>query len=54
MVEQNMRSKTVQEILNEMEKDPWYVKLKREIKLQIWVYYCKIFRSKFFRKYFNT
>lgn len=35
-----MRSKIIQEILDEMDKDHWYIKLKRKIKLKIWVYKC--------------
>ena len=36
-----MKRDFLQEVLDEMEKDPWYVKLKRHIKLKIWVYLCK-------------
>jgi len=35
-----MRSKAVERILNRMEKDPWWVKLKRWCIIQIWVYTC--------------
>jgi len=35
-----MRSKTIQRIMDEMDKDTWYIKLKRWIRLQTWVYIC--------------
>lgn len=35
-----MRSPTFENILNEMKKDKWYIKLKRWFKLQIWVWIC--------------
>jgi len=35
-----MRSKTIQRIIDEMDKDTWYIKLKRWIRLQTWVYIC--------------
>ncbi len=35
-----MKSKTVERLLEKMKKDPWYIKLKRWIKIQIWVYVC--------------
>lgn len=35
-----MKSKKVQELLDEMDRDPWYVKFKRWIRLKIWVYKC--------------
>jgi hypothetical protein len=35
-----MKSKVVQRILDEMENDPWYVKLKRYFKIKIWTYTC--------------
>ena len=35
-----MRSKTVQRLMDEMEKDPWHVKLKRWWRLKVWVYTC--------------
>ena len=41
-----MRSKITQRILEDMEKDPWYVKLRRWIRLQLWVYKCLIFNRK--------
>ena len=34
------RSEVIEEIMTEMENDPWYVKLKRWLKLKIWVYTC--------------
>lgn len=37
-----MRSKFLQEILDEMEKDPWYVKFKRWFRLKLWVITCKL------------
>jgi hypothetical protein len=36
----NMRSKTIQKILDEMEKDPWYIKLRRWLMLKLWTYKC--------------
>jgi hypothetical protein len=35
-----MRSKTFQKILDKMEKDPWWVKLKRWIIVEIHVIRC--------------
>jgi hypothetical protein len=35
-----MRSKVLQRILDEMENDPWHVKLKRWFNLKIWTYTC--------------
>ena len=35
-----MRSPTIQRIMDEMEKDPWWVKLKRWIKVEWWVFKC--------------
>lgn len=35
-----MRSKIVQRILDDMEKDPWYVKLKRWFKVECHVIKC--------------
>jgi hypothetical protein len=35
-----MRSKTVQRILDEMEKDPWHVKFIRWYHVKIWTYKC--------------
>ena len=35
-----MKSKTVQRLLDEMENDPWYVKLKRWYRLKVWTYKC--------------
>jgi hypothetical protein len=35
-----MRNKIVQELIDEMDKDPWYIKLKRWWSLKVWVYKC--------------
>lgn len=35
-----MRSKTVQRVLDKMDRDPWYIKFKRWFKVQIWIYKC--------------
>ena len=35
-----MRSHVAERILNEMEKDPWRVKLKRWWRLKCWVWLC--------------
>lgn len=34
------KSKIVQKMLDDMSKDPWYVKLRRHIRLKVWVYSC--------------
>ena len=34
------KRKTVQRILDEMENDPWYVKLMRWWRLKVWVWTC--------------
>ena len=36
-----MRSPIVKKILEEMDRDPWYVKLRRWFRLQRWVMVCK-------------
>ena len=35
-----MRSKVLQRLLDEMENDPWHVKLRRWWRLQVWTYTC--------------
>jgi hypothetical protein len=35
-----MKSKKVQEMLDQMEKDPWYVKLRRWWNVKMWTYKC--------------
>lgn len=34
------KSKVLEKLMVDMENDPWHVKLKRWIKLKIWVYTC--------------
>lgn len=41
-----MRSEIIQRIIEDMKKDPWHVKLRRWIRLQLWVYRCLIFNRK--------
>ncbi len=36
-----MRSKVLQRLMNQMEKDPWHVKLKRWYNLEKWVLICR-------------
>ena len=36
-----MRSEVMQRIIDEMEKDPWWVKLKRWMKVEWWFIVCK-------------
>jgi len=36
-----MRNKVLQRLIDEMEKDPWYVKLRRWWRVKIWVYKCR-------------
>jgi hypothetical protein len=36
-----MRNKVVQQLMDEMEKDPWHVKLRRWWRLQVWVWTCR-------------
>jgi len=33
-------SKILQRLMEEMDKDPWHVKLKRSIRVHIWVWIC--------------
>lgn len=40
------KSKIVQKMMDDMDKDPLYIKLRRWIRLQIWVYRCLIFNRK--------
>ncbi len=35
-----MRSKTLQRILDKMEKDSWWIKMKRSIKVEFWTIKC--------------
>lgn len=35
-----MRSPVVQRMLEEMDKQPWHVKLRRWIRIRIWLYTC--------------
>lgn len=46
-----MRSKTVQELLDKMEKDPWWVKLKRWLSVEIHVIKC-LGVVKYFKPYY--
>lgn len=39
-MERGYKSPVVQRMMDEMKKDPWYVKLKRCIRVKIWVYIC--------------
>jgi hypothetical protein len=34
------RSKILQEIEDEMSKDPWYIKLRRWVWVKVWIYTC--------------
>lgn len=45
MKPRNYKSKVVQRILEDMEKDSWYVKLRRWVRVQFWVYRCLIFNK---------
>lgn len=46
-----MGNKTIQELLDEMKKDAWHVKLKRWFRLKMWIYLC--FSRKFWDKEFE-
>jgi hypothetical protein len=35
-----MRSKILQDILDEMKNDPWHVKLRRWWRVKVWTYTC--------------
>ena len=35
-----MRSRKVQELMDEMEKDPWYIKLYLWYRLKVWTNMC--------------
>lgn len=35
-----VRSKVLDEMLEQIAKDPWHVKLRRWIRIQIWIYTC--------------
>lgn len=43
----NYRSPVVQRLMDEMDKQPWHVKFKRWVKVQIWVYRCLIRKKRF-------
>ena len=36
-----MRSEITQRILDEMKKDPWYVKLRRWYRIEKWIIICQ-------------
>jgi hypothetical protein len=36
-----MRNKILEELLKEMENDPWHVKLRRWWRFQVWNYTCR-------------
>lgn len=35
-----MKSKVAQRLLDEMEQDPWYIKLRRWYRVKLWVFIC--------------
>ncbi len=35
-----MESKVVQQLMDEMEKDPWHIKLRRWWRLKVWTWKC--------------
>ncbi len=35
-----MRSPVLQRIINDMNNQPWHVKLRRSIRVQLWVWSC--------------
>lgn len=35
-----MRSKVVQRILDKMDAQPWHVKLKRNLRIRLWIWLC--------------
>lgn len=56
-----MRSKTVQRLMNQMEKDSWHIKLRRWWKLKVWVWTCltrkywdKTYDGYIFKNYFGN
>lgn len=36
------KSKILEELMNEMENDPWYVKFNRWLRLKEWLLFCKL------------
>lgn len=45
-----MRSDIIQKMLDEMDNEPFFKKLKRRIRVKLWIYRCMIFnrrKSKF-------
>lgn len=41
-----IHSKTLQNLLDKMEKDHWTIKLKRHLKLEVWFLKCYFFNRK--------
>ena len=37
------RSEILEKIMKEMDSQPWYIKLKRRIKVEFWIWRCLIF-----------
>jgi len=35
-----MRSDIIKRMMDEMDKDPWYIKLRRWWRIKIWIYTC--------------
>jgi hypothetical protein len=49
-MEEEYWSDTIKKMFEEMENDPWYIKLKRWLSVRIWIIECNLFNNKFFRK----
>ena len=41
-----MKTKILQELLDKMEKDHWAIKLKRHLKVYLWILKCYLFNRK--------
>ena len=39
-MKEKYKSKVLDELFDEMNKDPWYIKLKRWVSVRIWVWKC--------------
>jgi hypothetical protein len=43
-------SEIIDDLLKEMDNEPFYIKIYRWYKLQKWIIYCYLFNNKFIRK----
>ena len=50
---ESKHSNVIAEIRTKMKNDKWYIKLRRQIDLRIWLVYCLLFNNRFINKMKN-